>query len=201
LTNEFLILYNIEIIYNQIDSTFIFRNVAGRINIFKHYLNFSSSYDLYGLDSTTLYELNNNSLTFFKSIKPVNMMADRLLKFSIGQLSDFKLKNTNYCNYMDNFFSNCNLFLLVPINVLPYEIIHYERQTENYIPIELHKNNIKNFEIVCRNQDNSEIAGLGDYIMVLEFINIRKIDYMVRILQLLELIYFWIAKYLLLQKI
>jgi len=80
---------------------------------------------------------------------------------------------------------------------MPYEIIHYERKTVNYIPIELHKNNITNFEILTRNQDNSEIEGLGDYIMVLEFINIKRVDYMARILQLLELIYFWIAKYLL----
>jgi len=80
--------------------------------------------------------------------------------------------------------------------VLPYEIINYERKTENYIPIELHKNNITNFEILTRNQDNTEIEGLGDYIMVLEFINIKRVDYMARILQLLELIYFWIAKYL-----
>jgi len=44
------------------------------------------------MDPTTLYELNDNTLTSFKSIKPVNMMSDRLIKFSIGQLSDFKLK-------------------------------------------------------------------------------------------------------------
>jgi len=196
LTNDFLITYHIEIIYNNIDSSFTFRNISGSTNIFKHYFNFNLSFDLYGMDPSTLYELNNNTLTSFKSIKPVNLMADRLLKFSIGQLSDFKLKNSNYCNHMDNFFSNCNLFLLVPINVLPYEIINYERRTENYIPIELHKNNITNFEILTRNQDNTEIEGLGDYIMVLEFINIKKVDYMSRILQLLELIYFWIAKYL-----
>ena len=53
---------------------------------------------------------------------------------------------------------------------MPYDIISYERVSKNIIPIELYKNNIREFEIKTTNNDNTDIEGLADWIMVIEFI-------------------------------
>ena len=55
---------------------------------------------------------------------------------------------------------------------------------------------IRNIEILARNQDNEIIEGLNNYIMVLELINIKEVDYEKRIYNVLKEIYLWIATFL-----
>ena len=88
------------------------------------------------------------------------------------------------------------MFHLLPVNVNPYDLIYYERSTENLIPIELHKNNITYFEIIVTNQDNDTIEGLADYIMVLDFVQIKNYNYEYKIYKMLKEIYLWVASYL-----
>tara|TARA_Y100000385_G_C12544256_1_gene405105 strand:- start:148 stop:459 length:312 start_codon:yes stop_codon:yes gene_type:complete len=94
---------------------------------------------------------------------------------------------------MSGIFSECRMFHLQPVNCLPYDLIYYERSTENLIPIELYKNNITDFEIVVRNNDNDPVEGLGDYILVLDFINIKTNDYNYKIYRILRELYLWIT--------
>jgi len=119
---------------------------------------------------------------------------DRLIKFSLGTNSDFCIKNMSYCNHgASGLFSECSTFFMLPVNALPYDIISYERASKNYIPIELYKNSIKQFEIVETNNDNGEIEGLPDYIMILEFIQIKTFNHEYKIYKFLQEIYMWVA--------
>jgi hypothetical protein len=94
---------------------------------------------------------------------------------------------------MSGIFSECRMFHLQPVTCLPYDLIYYERSTDNLIPIELYKNNINDFEIVVRNNDNQAVEGLADYIMVLDFINVKTYDYNYKIYRILRELYLWIT--------
>lgn len=196
--NVFLASYGIECDYINYDSTYIFKNVIPSSDNRKKYLLFKNTYDLLGFEEDVYYNLNNTSKTSFKSINAINVMADRLLRFSINGNSDFSLKHFNYCNHNmeSRLFSDCNIFHLQVVNCLPYELIHYERQTENLIPIELHGNSIINFELNVRNQDGDIVEGLSDYILILDFIQIKTIDYEYKMFKILKELYMWIAIFL-----
>jgi hypothetical protein len=196
--NIFLNSYEIECIYQAYDSRFIFKNKELSTDNRKKYLLFKNSYDILGFTENKYYYLNNIDEKEIKGSTAVNLMADRLIKFSIGTGSDFSLKNSNYCNQHieSRLFSDCNMFHLQVVDVLPYELIHYERQCDNLIPIELHGNNINSFQIIATNQDNDDIEVLSDYIMILEFINIKTWDYDFKIYKVIREIYMWIAVFL-----
>ena len=134
--NVFLNPYELECEYFSYDSTYYFRNIDTSVDTQKKYLLFKNTYDLLGFKENDYYYLNNSDKKEFKSVFNINVMADRLLKFSIGGCSDFSLKHSNYCNHNmeSKMFSDCNMFHLQVVNCLPYELIHYERQTENLIP-------------------------------------------------------------------
>lgn len=185
--------YDIECNYDNYNSTFKFKIIDSSTIKINKVFNFYNTYDLLGFNENELYLLNNTSIKIFSSNNNINLMADRLLKFSIGNNSDFALKNMNYCNSMGGIFSDCSMFHLQPVNVLPYDLIYYERSTENLIPIELYKNNITDFEIVVRNNDNEPVEGLGDFIMVLDFIQIKTINYDYKIYRILKELYLWIS--------
>ena len=122
------------------------------------------------------------------------MMADRLVKFSLGGNSDFAVKDMSYCNHgLAGIFSECNVFFMMPVNVNPYSVIHYERGFENLIPIELYKNNIRDFEILVTNNDNDAIEGLADWLMVIEFVQIKTFNYEMKIYKILKELYMWVA--------
>ena len=195
--NSVLNLTNNEILcsYNDIDSKYEFK--VNPISIYrkKRYLLFQNTYDLLGFQKGKLYLIDNVLWTNFKSSKPVNLLADRLIKFSIGNNSDIRLKNMNYCNH-SSLYDECNMFFLQAVNVQSYDLIYYQRTTEDLTPIELLGNSIRNIEILARNQDNDIIEGLSNYIMVLELINIKEYDYQKRIYNVLFDIYMWVATFL-----
>ena len=195
--NAILNLTNNEILctYNDIDSKFEFKANPLSIHRRKRYLLFQNTYDLLGFQKSQLYLIDNVTFKKFKSSKPVNLLADRLIKFSLGNNSDIRLKEMNFCNH-NSVYDECNMFALFPVNVQSYELIYYQRSTEDLIPIELLGNSIRNIEILARNQDNDPIEGLSNYIMVLELINIKEYDYQKKIYNVLFDIYMWIATFL-----
>jgi len=193
--NVFLLTHKIECIYDSYNSTFVFQNKKLSGDYKKRYFNFSNTYDLLGFTENQMYFLNNTDKNkSFRSDRNVNLLADRLVKFSLGSNSDFCIKNMSYCNHgLSGLFSECNTFFMLPVNSLPYDVITYERAAKNLIPIELYKNSIKDFEIIARNNDNGEIEGLADYIMVLEFIQIKTFNYEFKIYKILKEIYLWVG--------
>lgn len=191
----FLKTYGIECVYNNYDSKFIFKFLKSfRPVKTKKYLRFTNTYDLLGFDENVIYPIEYNVISEFKSTRNVNMMNDRLVKFSLGGNSDFCLKNISYCNHgLSGIFSECNVFFMMPVNVNPYNVIHYERGLKNLVPIEFYKNNIREFEIIVTNNDNDAIEGLADWVMVLEFVQIKKWNYEVKIYKILKELYMWVA--------
>ena len=93
-------------------------------------------------------------------------------------------------------YDECNHFFLMPVNVQSYELMYYQRTTEDLIPIELLGNTIRNIEILARNQDGAEIEGLSNYIMILELIQVKKWNYEKKIYDVLKQIYLWVASFL-----
>ena len=187
--------YNIQCLYRGYDSTYLFRATQLSSDKRKRYIKFDNTYDVMGFTKDKLYLIDNEGNTEFVSERPVNLLADRLIKFSIGQNSDIRLKNMNYCNHM-SLYDECNMFFLQAVNVQSYDLIYYQRTSEDLIPVELLGNSIRNIEVLARNQDNQIIEGLSDYVMVLELINIKEYDYQKKIYDVLFQIYMWIASYL-----
>jgi len=195
--NSFLLIHNIECIYDSYNSTFIFQNIKTSGDYKKRYLEFSNSFDLLGFTENRNYFLNNIDKRIFRSEKNVNLLADRLVKFSLGGNSDFCIKDMVYCNHgLTGLFSECSIFFMLTVNALPYDVITYERSSKNLIPIELYKNSIKDFEIIARNNDNEAIEGLSDYIMVLEFTQVKTFNYEFKIYKLMKEIYLWLSMFL-----
>ncbi len=192
--NVFLKTHNLKCVYDSYDSKYTFSEIATS-NIKKSFY-FENTHSLLGFKENQYYHINSTNKTF-RSDKNVNLLADRLIKFHIDPTSDFRIKNTNYCNHMNNqLFSDCQMFHLQPVNVNAYQLIFYERSTDNLIPIELLKNNITDFTILTTNQDGTPIEGLSDYIMVLDFVHIKKWHFEYKIYKLVHSIYLWIANYL-----
>jgi len=192
--NVFLLTYELECFYESYNSTFVFQNIKSSTDLKKKYFDFDNTFDLLGFTENSLYFLNNNDKIGFVSDRNVNMLADRLIKFSLGANSDFCIKNMSYCNHgLSGLFSECSIFFMLPVNALPYDIISYERASKNLIPIELYKNSIKEFTINATNNDNGEIEGLADYIMVIEFIQKKTFNYEYKIFKILKEIYLWMA--------
>ena len=92
-------------------------------------------------------------------------------------------------------FRECDLFFMLNINVLPYDVIYYQRTTEDLIPIQLFKDTINEFQIDITNQDNQQIEGLADWQGSIELICIEKQEHITKILDLLKHIYLWIGTY------
>ena len=193
--NTELAVYGIECIYRDYDSKYVFKNIATSTDKKRKYIIFENTFDLLGMEKDKLYLLDNAVNTKFESTKNVNLLADRLVKFSLGNNSDIRLKNTNYCNHM-SVYDECNHFFLMPVNVQSYDLMYYQRTTEDLIPIELLGNTIRNIEILARNQDGGEIEGLSNYIMILELIQVKKWNYEKKIYDVLKQIYLWVASFL-----
>lgn len=184
---------NITIEFDSYDSTFKIKTTT--TSTVKRYLCFETSSVLFGFDKDTLYSVYENNSTH-SSIKPCNVQGDYSLNFLIDQRSDFKLKNVNYTNiYYDN-FNDSNIFFNIPINVLPYELIYYNRSSlDDMIAIEPYRRTINEFRINIRNQDNTEIEGLTDWQMTIDFIKVKKNNELKVLVDYVKLIYMWIGSY------
>ena len=186
---------DIKFTYSSYDSKFKISINANSIKLC--YIHFPNSHDLFGFQKEQLYYLRsniyvNNTIIGYKN---VNLHSDRLIRFEIAGNSDFRLKNMNYSNVLYGSFQDCNIFHLQPVNVLPYDLIYYTRNTDELIPIELHKNSITDFQINVANQDGDNIEGLADWIMVLEFTQVKTWNYDVKIYNVLKELYLWIAMF------
>ena len=168
--------FELECVYQDYDSTYLFRNKQLSTDQKKKFLLFENTYDLFGMTKDKYYRLDNQANVKFKSDKNVNLMADRLVKMSLGNNSDIRLRDMHLCNHM-NVYDTCNHFFLMPVNVASYELMYYQRNTKDLTPIELLGNSIRNIEILTRNQDGDVIEGLNNYIMVLELIHIKQWNY------------------------
>ena len=196
--NELLAPYNIEATYVSYNSTFRFEilfpfDEMGQL-VLKKFLYFKTSYDFFGMRKDHIYpfyDITHNPTTSYTN---VNLLGDYLLKFHINSKSDFKLRDINYCN-MATDFKECDLFFMLNINVLPYDVIYYQRTTEDLIPIQLFKDTINEFQIDITNQDNQAIEGLADWQGSIELICIEKQEHIAKILDLLKHIYLWIGTY------
>ena len=194
--NDIMLSYNVLAIYNSYDSTYTF--TVRLASTKKLYICFDTSHEMFGMDKNRLYPIYKKNKTF-ESVRNVNLLADRLLKFHIdNNKSDFRILNSNYSNLDINSenFTNSMLFFMLPIYVNPYELIYYERKTEEKIPIQLNKNAINSFQINITNQDNTFVEGLADYLMVIEFIHIKRDKNLKKLLELVRQIYMWVGTYI-----
>ena len=160
-----------------------------------YYIHFYNSAVLYGFDVNKYYQLVGGVQDSFRSETNVNLLSDRLLKFELGTNSDFRIKHMNYTNINFNWFQDCNIFHLQPVNVDPYRLIYYTRSTNELMPIELHKNSITDFQINVINQDGDNIEGLAHWIMVLEFTQVKTWNYDMKIYNVVKELYLWIAMF------
>jgi hypothetical protein len=194
-TNALLIANNLgfRIKYIPYSSKFQITILQGDPHLY--YIHFYSAAVLYGFDVNKYYQLVGGVQDSFRSETNVNLLSDRLLKFELATNSDFRIKNMNYTNINFNWFQDCNIFHLQPVNVDPYRLIYYTRNTNELIPIELHKNSITDFQINVINQDGDDIEGLAHWIMVLEFTQVKTWNYDMKIFTVVKEIYMWIAMF------
>ena len=193
--NALLITNNLGFRFKYLPYSSKFEITIQQANPHFYYIHFYSASVLFGFDANTYYPLFGGVYDKAKSETNVNLLSDRLLKFELASNSDFRIKNMNYTNINFNWFQDCNIFHLQPVNVDPYRLIYYTRSTNELMPIELHKNSITDFQINVINQDGDEIEGLAHWIMVLEFTQVKTWNYDMKIFNIVKEIYLWIAMF------
>ncbi len=193
--NALLITNNLGFRFKYLPYSSKFEITIQQANPHFYYIHFYNTSVLFGFDANTYYPLFGGLYDKVKSETNVNLLSDRLLKFELASNSDFRIKNMNYTNINFNWFQDCNIFHLQPVNVDPYRLIYYTRSTNELMPIELHKNSITDFQINVINQDGDGIEGLAHWIMVLEFTQVKTWNYDMKIFNIVKEIYLWIAMF------
>lgn len=184
-TDEDMKAINLSVSFNQYNNKFDFQNEG----VEDYYLSFNGSGLVYGFDFTTLYRIKcgtepfGNNFLFGKV--SVNVQGDTLILFNLSTDSDISLKKASYDNINKSFFELNNIFYTQPINVLPGDIIQYNRQCHEEIEINFDHTSLRQFTIEAYNQDKDRID-MSDFFLELEIIEKKENKFLQLIIILLK---------------
>ena len=176
---------NLSMSFNSYHNKFDFKNE----NYDDLYLSFDGSGSVFGFDFTSLYRIKFGSFpeNLLLGRVPVNVQGDTLILFNLSTDSDISLKKSSYDNIRKSFFELNNIFYTQPINVLPGDIIQYNRQCHEEIEINFDHNSLRQFTIEAYNQDK-DLLDMSDYFLELEIIEKKENKFLQLILILLQYI-------------
>jgi len=186
-TDEDMKAINLSVSFNQYNNKFDFQNEG----VEDYYLSFNGSGLVYGFDFTTLYRIKcgtepfGNNFLFGKV--SVNVQGDTLILFNLSTDSDISLTKASYDNINKSFFELNNIFYTQPINVLPGDIIQYNRQCHEENEINFDHNSLRQFTIEAYNQDKDRID-MSDFFLELEIIEKKENKFLQLIIILLKYI-------------
>ena len=146
-------------------------------NSHKLYLNIINAEDFLGFPRNkrnTLIELP--LLTDVYSEQPINVVGDEAITISIN--GDASLEGSTIDNFGSYDYVPSDIIFCQAIDVPPYSLIQYNNEDagDSFQYRLKQVEEIKNFTLTIKNQDNEVIPKMTDYILTLQFIKHKSID-------------------------
>jgi hypothetical protein len=143
----------------------------------KLYLNIINAEDFLGFPKSkrnTLIELP--LLTNVLSEQPINVIGDEAITITIN--GDADLEGNTVDNFGSKEFVASDIIFCQAIDVPPYALLQYNNEDAGdsfqYRLKQIRE--IKNFNLIVKNQDNEIIPKMTDYLLTLQFIKHKTID-------------------------
>jgi hypothetical protein len=143
----------------------------------KLYLNIINAEDFLGFPKNkrnTLIELP--FLTNVYSEQPVNVVGDEAITITVN--GDADLEGNTVDNFGSNNFMASDIIFCKAIDVSPYSLLQYNNEDAgDSFQYKLKQiREIRNFNLIVKNQDNEIIPKMTDYILTLQFVKHKSID-------------------------
>ena len=143
----------------------------------KLYLNIINAEDFLGFPKSkrnTLIELP--LLTDVFSDQPINVVGDEAITITIN--GDADLEGNTIDNFGSKEFVPSDIIFCQAIDVPPYALLQYNNEDagDSFQYKLKQMREIKNFNLIVKNQDNEVIPKMTDYLLTLQFVKHKSID-------------------------
>lgn len=180
---------HVSVNYIKTKNIYMFKRVSALTsNRNKLYINIINAEDFLGFPKSkrnTFIELP--LLTDVYSEQPINVVGDEAMTISV--YGDVDLEGGTVDNFHYNQYVSSNIIFCQPIDVPPYSLLQYANEDSgDSFQYKLKQvEEIRNFNLVIKNQDGEIIPNMTNYLLVLQFIKHRTTDQTVTLLtQLLD---------------
>ena len=171
--------------YDKPRNLFVFkRSSVTTTSRTKLYLNIINAEDFLGFPKSkrkTLIELP--LLTNVYSEQPINVVGDEAITINVH--GDVDLEANTVDNFGSKEFVPSDIIFCQAIDVPPYALLQYNNEDAGdsfqYRLKQIRE--IKNFNLVVKNQDNEVIPKMTDYLLTLQFVKHKSIDKTVSLLE------------------
>ena len=150
----------------------------------KLYLNIINAEDFLGFPKSkrnTLIELP--LLTNVYSQQPINVVGDETITITVS--GDADLEGNTIDNFGSNNFMASDIIFCKSIDVSPYSLLQYNNADggDSFQYKLKQVREIRNFNLIVKNQDNEIIPRMTDYILTLQFVKHKTVDKTTSILE------------------
>ena len=171
---------HVTVTYDKPRNVYVFNRSSSNpitTNRTKLYLNIINAEDFLGFPKNkrnTLIELP--LLTNVYSEQPVNVVGDEAITITV--IGDADLEGNTVDNFGSNNYMASDIIFCKSIDVSPYSLLQYNNaDSGDSFQYKLKQiREIKNFNLVVKNQDNEVIPKMTDYLLTLQFVKHKSID-------------------------
>ena len=169
---------HVTVSYDKPRNVFIFtRSSLITTNRTKLYLKIINAEDFLGFPISKRYLLIELPLAVgIYSEQPINVVGDEAITITIN--GDADLEGNTVDNFGSKDFVPSDIIFCQAIDVPPYSLIQYNNEDAGdsfqYRLKQIRE--IKNFNLIVKNQDNEVIPKMTDYLLTLQFVKHKNID-------------------------
>jgi hypothetical protein len=169
---------HITVIYDKPRNVYVYKRTSViTTNRTKLYLNIINAEDFLGFPKSkrnTLIELPLSTNVY--SEQPVNVVGDEAITITVS--GDADLEGNTIDNFGTNNFMASDIIFCKAIDVPPYSLLQYNNEDggDSFQYKLKQMREIRNFNLIIKNQDNEIIPKMTDYILTLQFVKHKSID-------------------------
>ena len=171
---------HLTVMYDKSQNVYIYKRSSDNpitTNRTKLYLNIINAEDFLGFPKNkrnTLIELP--FLTNVFSQQPINVVGDEAITITVT--GDADLEGNTVDNFGSNNYMASDIIFCKSIDVSPYSLLQYNNEDAgDSFQYKLKQiREIKNFNLIVKNQDNEVIPKMTDYLLTLQFVKHKNID-------------------------
>ena len=171
---------HVTVSYDKPRNVYVFNRLSSNpvtTNRTKLYLNIINAEDFLGFPKSkrnTLIELPLSTNVY--SEQPINVVGDEAITITVG--GDADLEGNTIDNFGTNNFMASDIIFCKSIDVSPYSLLQYNNadggDSFQYRLKQIRE--IRNFNLIVKNQDNEIIPKMTDYILTLQFVKHKSVD-------------------------
>ena len=171
---------HVTVSYDKPRNVYVFNRLSSNpvtTNRTKLYLNIINAEDFLGFPKSkrnTLIELPLSTNVY--SEQPINVVGDEAITITVG--GDADLEGNTIDNFGTNNFMASDIIFCKSIDVSPYSLLQYNNEDagDSFQYRLKPMREIKNFNLIVKNQDNEIIPKMTDYILTLQFVKHKSVD-------------------------